>query len=59
MTRRDFQLICRVLRETNAPREVAEGMADALSHTNPKFDRGRFVHCAAGSARREGRAELA
>lgn len=56
MTRRDFQLIARTLkgartpREVNAPRaheeadKITESLAAALAHTNPRFDRARFLH---------------
>lgn len=43
MTRRDFNLISTKFREHNAPLSLVLAMADALAHTNPKFDRRRFI----------------
>ena len=43
MTRRDFELIAGVLRETNATPEQAQAFASALAATNPRFDRERFL----------------
>lgn len=43
MTRKDFQLIADVLRRTEAPERVVIGFAEALRHTNPRFNRERFV----------------
>lgn len=43
MTRRDFQLIAGTLRATDAPHNVVSAFADALAHTNPRFDRARFL----------------
>ena len=51
MTRRDFELIARVLRETtNGPdmpeplrEHIARTFANELAGTNPRFDRVRFL----------------
>lgn len=60
MTRRDFQLIARTLKEArtpagiNAPRAHVESnalvlaLAKALAGTNPKFDHDRFVSASGG-----------
>lgn len=49
MTRRDFQLLARVLAENRAPRPLVEAMARALRGTNPRFDHDRFMR-ASGAA---------
>lgn len=53
MTRRDFELIARVLREhyTEAPTEttqygLAAHFASELAAENPRFDRERFLQAA-------------
>lgn len=43
MTRKDFELIASVLRESQAWNETILNMADALADTNPRFDRERFL----------------
>lgn len=48
MTRRDFQLIARVLRANKAPLPLVQAMAGSLRHTNPRFDFDRFVREAHG-----------
>lgn len=55
MTKKDFELIAGVLRRADTctakivdAREVALMFADALQHTNPRFDRERFIAAATG-----------
>lgn len=61
MTKQDFELIARVLREreSHAPRshwpsvmrereETIHALADALATTNPRFDRARFTAACRG-----------
>ena len=57
MSKKDFELIARVLREHNhdhregeytSPTILAEYFADALAATNPRFDRARFVAACMG-----------
>lgn len=51
MTRRDYELIARVLARARGPGglysedvdTLARDMADALASTNPRFDRERFL----------------
>lgn len=43
MTRRDFQLIARTLRDAEARASVRLAMSRALATTNPKFDHARFM----------------
>jgi hypothetical protein len=48
MTRKDFQLIARTISEelppgSEAQRLSALAFADVLQHTNPNFDRARFL----------------
>ena len=43
MTRKDFELIAEVLRESKANDGVIQAFADALRYTNPAFDKKRFV----------------
>ena len=43
MTRKDFELIAGVLKDTKAGPDVIIGMAEALTTTNPRFDVQRFV----------------
>lgn len=55
MTRRDFQLIAGILRDTQAhPRQISR-FADELAHTNPKFDRQRFIQASTAAALPEAR----
>lgn len=59
MTRRDFQLIARVLRETtNGPdmpeplrAHIARAFASELAPTSPRFDRERFLHACVDGGR--------
>lgn len=45
---RHFATIAAILRDLNAPTETCEQWADRLRHTNPRFDRARFLRaCAA------------
>lgn len=51
MTRRDFELIARVLDQTRNIEETSrrlyvEAFANALASTNPRFDRTRFERAA-------------
>lgn len=56
MTKRDFELIARVLKEARAKHaphlpthdRIARAMANALAHTNPLFDRQRFLKACTG-----------
>lgn len=50
MSRKDFKLIAEALKRSNAPARVVQSMADALSGTNPRFDRSRFVEAASADA---------
>lgn len=43
MEHRHFALIARILRDMNAPEDMCEKWADELRHTNPRFDRARFL----------------
>lgn len=52
MTRKDYELIARVLRDKHerwdatgqmAVRAIAEAFATELATTNPRFDRARFL----------------
>jgi len=43
MTRKHFQLIADVLRDSGAAADLVFAMADALATTNPNFDRDRFL----------------
>lgn len=49
MTRKDYELIARVLRNSGemidemALEALAENFADELADTNPRFDRDRFI----------------
>lgn len=46
MQRRHFELIARVvshITNTTNRRTVAEEFADELAHTNPQFDRAKFL----------------
>lgn len=56
MTKKDYELVARVLRDTEAAclrsqwdavwrdrGRVAEAFADELASTNPRFDRARFL----------------
>lgn len=47
MTKKDFQLIARILRDLPAdlygPEQVAERFAEELKRTNPRFDAARFL----------------
>lgn len=43
MTRKDFELIANVLKDSKAPKVVREKMADALRGTNPNFNREKFL----------------
>lgn len=43
MTRRDFQLISRTLKDAKAHPFVCSKLAAVLAGTNPKFDRRRFM----------------
>jgi len=51
MTRKDFELIARVVRYFRSRNLVvpglAEAFADALHPTNPRFDRQRFLEACA------------
>lgn len=40
---RHFAVIAGILRDMNAPTETCEQWADRLRHTNPRFDRARFL----------------
>jgi hypothetical protein len=53
MTRRDFQLIARTIKGARNQDDpcaqdeadtITEALAGALAGTNPRFDRGRFLH---------------
>lgn len=47
MTRKDFELIARTIKllpDGPARRETARLFADALTNTNPRFNRLRFLH---------------
>lgn len=52
MTRKDYELIARVLRNADemidemALEALAENFADELAETNPRFDRARFISAA-------------
>lgn len=52
MTRKDYELIARVLRNSDemidemALEALAENFADELADTNPRFDRARFISAA-------------
>ena len=52
MTRKDYELIARVLRNSDemidemALEALAENFADELADTNPGFDRARFISAA-------------
>lgn len=46
MSRAQFELVARAIREYGASSRLAEHFADALSGTNPRFDRYRFVRVA-------------
>lgn len=54
MTRRDFVLIARVIRNSSevidemALEALAENFADELAGTNPNFDRDRFLSACLG-----------
>lgn len=50
MTRRDFQLIARVLRANHAPLPLVTAMAAELRHTNPRFDTERFIRESQGGS---------
>lgn len=63
MTKKDFELIAGVLRDTEAITlkshwdavwkdrdRLAEAFADALATTNPRFDRERFIAAATGAS---------
>ena len=43
MTRKDFNLIAQVLKQSNAPLELVSNFAQELAKTNPGFDSERFV----------------
>lgn len=49
MTKKDFELIARTIRSFDkgwhslVHQEFSAAMADALRHTNPNFDRERFL----------------
>jgi hypothetical protein len=48
MSRKDFELIARTIRESATRANVSNGViarefADALATTNPNFDRARFL----------------
>lgn len=46
MTRKHFEAIARVLRDTGASSDTVEAMASTLARFNGAFDRARFVHAA-------------
>lgn len=49
MTKKDFELIARVIRRSNLSHgksELAVRFANELQNTNPRFDRGRFIAAA-------------
>ena len=53
MTRKDYELIAETISEAQLPDEsyrytLAKEFAWALAHTNPKFNRARFIRAAAG-----------
>ncbi len=47
MTRKDYELIARLIRGDGlnalSREDLAEAFADELAHTNPRFDRERFI----------------
>lgn len=43
MEHRHFATIAAILRDLNADRETCQQWADRLRHTNPRFDRARFL----------------
>jgi hypothetical protein len=52
MTKQDFELIARVIRDRNPlttdRRSLAEAFADELRQTNPRFNRARFIAACVG-----------
>ena len=46
MTRRDYELLARTLREDNAPAHTVGAIARALQRDNPRFDVERFMAAA-------------
>lgn len=44
---RHFSVIAGILRELNASPDYCEQWADRLRHTNPRFDRDRFLRACA------------
>jgi hypothetical protein len=43
MTRKDYQLIAYTLRDSEAPENVIEALAEAFAADNPRFDETRFI----------------
>lgn len=46
MTRKDFELIASTLKASAANELVVKAFANTLAHTNPRFNRDRFIEAA-------------
>jgi len=46
MTKKDFELIARILKDNNAPSHLVEAFADSFGASYPRFDRVRFMRAA-------------
>lgn len=43
MSRKHYEAIATILRQSYAPRDVVKAFADAFAADNPRFDKARFI----------------